>query len=70
MVTGFHDLGMNFSFAAPEAWVMHGLGAGAGSGGRVCFFFFFCILPKGYNRLQKFLFFFFLTALKLYNKAV
>lgn len=37
MVTGFHDVGMNFSFAAPVAWVMHGLGAEAGGWwGKVC----------------------------------
>lgn len=46
MVTGFHELGMNFSFSAPVAWVMHGLGAGE----RGCVYFF-CVLPKGYNRL-------------------
>lgn len=28
MVTGFYDLGMNFSFAARVAWVTYGLGAG------------------------------------------
>ena len=30
MVTGFYDLGMNFSFAARVAWVMYSLGAGGG----------------------------------------
>lgn len=51
MVTGFHDVGMIFSLAAPVVWVMHGLGAGAGGwwGERV--FVFFCVLPKGCNRL-------------------
>lgn len=40
MVTGFHFKGVNFSFAAPVAWVMHGLGAGVGEEGEWGFFAF------------------------------